>query len=118
MISQEQKPLLLQNDFTVWLEADHPNFIKVRQVLSEFADLVKSPSHIHTYRITALSPWNAAALGKELAEIIDFLNQYSKWGIPKLVHEQILVWMNRYGSLRLLRQEGKLMLVSTQHKLL
>jgi DNA excision repair protein ERCC-3 len=118
MTLQEQKPLLLQNDFTVWLEADHPSFITVRQQLSEFADLVKSPSHIHTYRISALSLWNSAALGKKLEEIIGFLIQYSKWGIPKAVHEQILIWMNHYGCLKLLRQEGKLMLVSTQQNLL
>ncbi|QGQ96958.1 DEAD/DEAH box helicase [Paenibacillus psychroresistens] len=118
MTRQEQKPLLLQNDFTVWLEADHPSFLTVRQQLNEFADLVKSPSHIHTYRISSLSLWNAAALGKRLEEIVAFLSQNSKWGIPKMVHEQIVIWMNRYGCLKLIRQEGKLMLVSAQHKLL
>jgi DNA excision repair protein ERCC-3 len=118
MIHQEQKPLLLQNDFTIWLEADHPSFEMVRQQLTEIADLIKSPSHIHTYRLSALSLWNAAALGKRLEDIIGFLNNNSKWGIPKAVHHQIQVWMNRYGSLKLLRQDGKLILSSDQPNLM
>ncbi|MEX2460913.1 MAG: DNA repair helicase XPB [Paenibacillaceae bacterium] len=118
MIPQQQKPLFLQNDFTVWLEADHPRFEQVRQQLNEFADLLKSPSHIHTYRISAISLWNAMALGKLQADIIGFLNEYSKWGIPKLVYEQIEVWMNRYGSLKMVTENGKLILISTIPKLL
>lgn len=118
MIPQEQKPLFLQNDFTVWLETEHPSFEKIRQDLSEFADLLKSPSHIHTYRISALSLWNAMALGKRMEDIIVFLNQHSKWGIPKLVEAQIQLWMKRYGSLKLLVENGKLILTSSDPKLL
>lgn len=118
MIPQEQKPLFLQNDFTIWLEANHPSFEMIRQQLSEFADLLKSPSHIHTYRISALSLWNAMALGKQMEDIIGFLSQNSKWGIPKLVQAQIQLWMNRYGSLRMQMIKGKLMLVSAEPKLL
>jgi DNA excision repair protein ERCC-3 len=118
MIQQEQKPLMLQNDLTIWLEADHPSFELVRQQLMEFADLVKSPTHMHTYRITALSLWNAAALGKHKQEIIDFLYQYSKWGIPKRVLSHIHEWMDRYGYLKLLTRDGKLVLASAQDNLL
>jgi DNA excision repair protein ERCC-3 len=118
MIRQEQKPLMLQNDLTIWLEADHPSFEIVRQQLIEFAELLKSPTHMHTYRITALSLWNAAALGKPKHEIIDFLYQYSKWGIPKLVLNHIQEWMDRYGYLKLLRRDGKLVLVSARDNLL
>jgi DNA excision repair protein ERCC-3 len=118
MIRQEQKPLMLQNDMTVWLQADHPSFEIVRQQLIEFADLIKSPSHMHTYRITALSLWNAAALGKRKEEIIHFLNQYSKWGIPKQVLLQIQEWIDRYGFLKMLRRDGKLILISSKDNLL
>lgn len=118
MLHMEQKPLLLQNDFTVWLESDHPSFIKVRQELNQFADLIKSPSHIHTYRISALSLWNAAALGITLEAILAFLARNSKWGIPELVNDQIRIWMKRYGCLKLQLLEGRLMLISSQKSLL
>jgi DNA excision repair protein ERCC-3 len=118
MIPQEQKPLFLQNDFTVWLEADHPSFEVVRQRLSTFADLLKSPSHIHTYRISALSLWNAMALGSQMKDVIDFLNQYCKWGIPKVVYAQVQLWMNRYGCLKMFMDHGKLILASAEPKLL
>ena len=39
-------------------------FEDARDCLAGFAELVKSPEHIHTYRISPLSLWNAAAAGQ------------------------------------------------------
>ncbi|MDB5052544.1 MAG: helicase [Bacilli bacterium] len=118
MIDAEKKPLLLQNDFTIWLEANHPDFEAVRQHLNQFADLVKSPSYIHTYKMSALSLWNAAAMGIRLGEILAFLNECSKWGIPSKIRNQIEIWMNRYGCLRLEVCEENLRLHSLQENIL
>ena len=56
-----KKPLIVQSDRTLFLEVDHPQHEEVRDQLLPFAELVKSPEHIHTYRITPISLWNAAA---------------------------------------------------------
>ena len=56
-------PLIVQGDFTVLAEVDSPRFAEARDALARFAELVKSPEHVHTYRITPLSIWNACAAG-------------------------------------------------------
>ncbi len=56
-------PLIIQSDGTFMLETTHPQYAECRDFLGLFAELVKSPEFIHTYRVTPLSIWNAAALG-------------------------------------------------------
>ena len=56
-------PLVVQSDRTLLLEVDHPHYAEARDALAQFAELEKSPEHIHTYRLTPLSLWNAAAGG-------------------------------------------------------
>ena len=73
-----ENPLIVQSDRSIILEADHPRFAEVRDRLMLFAELEKSPEHIHMYRITALSLWNAGASGGDAAEILDFLEGASK----------------------------------------
>ena len=58
-----QNPMIVQGDKTVLLEVDNPNYQAARDVLARFAELEKSPEYIHTYRISPLSLWNAAAAG-------------------------------------------------------
>ena len=58
-----ENPLIVQSDHTVLVEVDGPRFPAARDELSRFAELIKSPEHIHTYRITPLSIWNACAAG-------------------------------------------------------
>jgi DNA excision repair protein ERCC-3 len=62
-IHPTERPLIVQSDRTILLEVDNPLFTEARDTLSLFAELEKSPEHIHTYRITPLSIWNAAAAG-------------------------------------------------------
>ena len=40
-------------------------YAEARDALAPFAELEKSPEHIHTYRLTPLSLWNAAAAGHD-----------------------------------------------------
>jgi len=95
-------PLIVQGDFSVLLEAHHTDFEKVRSGLAIFADLEKSPEHIHTYRITPLSLWNAAATGQTPDEVLTFLLQYIKFPLPSNVSRDIQGYMGRYGLVKLM----------------
>lgn len=96
---------IVQRDFTVLLEKEHPGFVEARGQLTRFAELVKSPASYHTYRITPLSLWNAAASGLTAEDVIDMLQFISRSGIPTKVITDIRMWVTRYGSLVLRRPE-------------
>ena len=75
-------PFIVQSDRTILLEVDHPQHAEARDALAQFAELEKSPEHIHTYRLSPLSLWNAAAGGMSANMILEILTQYSKYDIP------------------------------------
>jgi DNA excision repair protein ERCC-3 len=106
------RPLIVQSDFTLLLEAHHPEFEQVRSVLSRFAELIKSPEPLHIYRITPLSLWNAAYSGMRIEEINSFLGSNAKFGLPFAVQSGIRKYMKRYGLLRLHKVGEELFLVS------
>lgn len=112
------RPILVQNDFTLLVECRHPQFELVRSKLALFADLVKSPEFIHTYRITPMSLWNAATLCLEEHGIIRFLEDYSKNELPQRLRTYIRQSMKRYGLLQLTRDGGRLLLVSEDARLM
>ena len=66
-------PLIVQSDRTILLEVDHPLHAEARDAVAQFAELEKSPEHIHTYRLSPLSLWNAAAGGMTARAIIELL---------------------------------------------
>src|SRR6266446_6233021 len=72
-------PLIVQGDRTVLLEVDNPLHAEARDAIAPFAELEKSPEHIHTYRLTPLSLWNAAAAGMPAAAMVEALSTYSKF---------------------------------------
>ena len=75
-------PLIIQSDHTLLLEVEHPQYVECRDFLVLFAELVKSPEFIHTYKVTPLSLWNAAALEISQQDIFDGLQGFSKYSIP------------------------------------
>src|SRR3974390_2113768 len=75
-------PLIVQGDRSVLVEVDNPRYAEARDALAPFAELEKSPEHIHTYRLTTLSLGNAAAGGMTAAAMIDVLRRYSKFPVP------------------------------------
>src|SRR3954464_14563935 len=75
-------PFIVQSDRSVLVEVDNPKYAEARDALAPFAELEKSPEHIHTYRITPLSLWNAAAAGMTADEIVGVLARYSKFPLP------------------------------------
>ncbi|GAB7053884.1 MULTISPECIES: DNA repair helicase XPB [unclassified Paenibacillus] len=108
----KDRPLVVQSDFSILLESRHPAFDDVRKGLARFADLVKSPENLHTYRMSSLSLWNAAAAGMAAEEIITFLELWSKFGIPASVKQDIRRFVQRYGLVRMERLGEDLLLIS------
>ncbi|HRK36576.1 MAG TPA: DEAD/DEAH box helicase, partial [Candidatus Hydrogenedentes bacterium] len=106
MASNDQKPLIVQSDRSILLETDGPRFEDARDSIAAFAELVKSPEHIHTYRITPLSLWNAAASGMAADEIIDRLKLFSRYEVPENVIVDVRDNVSRYGRLKLFKKEG------------
>lgn len=102
MVYNPTNPIIVQGDFSVLLEAHHSDFETVRSGLAAFADLEKSPEHIHTYRITPLSLWNAAATGQTATEVLEFLLMYVKFPLPNNVCRDIQGYMGRYGLVKLM----------------
>ncbi len=103
-------PLIVQSDKSVLLEVDNPLYEEVRDSLARFAELVKSPEYVHTYRITPLSLWNAAAAGMKPDAVVQALEQYAKYPIPGNIAREILDYMSRYGQLSLLKEGDRLIL--------
>lgn len=117
MAFDPENPLIVQSDRTVLLETANPRFEEARDSLAVFAELVKSPEHIHTYRITPLSLWNAAALGLTAARVKEELDNLGKYPVPDNLIADIDDFMKRYGQLKLIEDDG-LWLVSKDLPLL
>jgi DNA excision repair protein ERCC-3 len=103
MAYHPENPLIVQSDKSVLLEVDNDRYQDARDALARFAELEKSPEHIHTYRITPLSLWNAAASGMRAASIIAALHKYTKYDVPGNVEIDIHDYVSRYGRLKLVR---------------
>jgi DNA excision repair protein ERCC-3 len=95
----ERGPLIVQSDHSLLLEVDHPAYAACRDLLGTFAELVKSPEFIHSYRITPLTLWNAAALDVSLPEIVDGLRRFARYEVPATVLQDLTEWYCAYGKL-------------------
>ena len=115
---QPQNPLIVQSDRTILLETASPRFEEARDRLSVFAELLKSPEHIHTYRISALSLWNAAALGVSPESVKQTLTEMGKYDVPDNISADIDDVMSRYGRLKLVKDGERLFLQTEDHILL
>ena len=112
-------PFIVQSDRTVLVEVDNPKYAEARDALAPFAELEKSPEHIHTYRISNLSLWNAAAAGITAEEMLRVLQRYSKFPLPNNLPVDLIETVNRYGRVKLLRSEdGRLKLLCADRPLL
>jgi DNA excision repair protein ERCC-3 len=111
-------PLIVQGDRTILLEVDNPLHAEARDAIAPFAELEKSPEHIHTYRLTPLSLWNAAAAGMSAEAMAAALEKYSKFPIPSNVPADLREMVSRYGRVRLQRIDGQLRLNTGDRPLL
>ncbi|ACU76930.1 helicase domain protein [Catenulispora acidiphila DSM 44928] len=95
--------LIVQSDKTLLLEIDHPQAEECRRDIAPFAELERSPEHIHTYRVTPLALWNARAAGHDAEQVIDALLRHTRYPVPHSLLVDIADTMDRYGRLRLLQ---------------
>jgi len=101
MVPNEYKPLIVQGDGSLLLDVHDPGFPEARGVISPFAELEKSPEHMHTYRITPLSLWNAASAGLEKDQILQALSRYSRYPVPGNIEYMIADLLSRFGVITL-----------------
>jgi DNA excision repair protein ERCC-3 len=94
-------PLIVQSDKTLLLDIDHAMSTECRRAIAPFAELERSPEHIHTYRLTNLGLWNARAAGHDAEMVIDTLIKYSRYAVPHSILVDVAETMSRYGRLRL-----------------
>ncbi len=113
------KPLIVQSDRTMLLEVNNEHFEECRGIVSRFAELEKSPEYLHTYRITPLSLWNAASSKLGADEIVEALDKFSKYPVPKNVVSEIREQIARYGKVKLVKeQDGTLYIQSNEQNFL
>ncbi|MDD5067238.1 MAG: DEAD/DEAH box helicase, partial [bacterium] len=103
---------------TLLLETDSPVYEGVRDSLAGFAELVKSPEHIHTYKISPLSLWNAASAGLTRKYILAVLTKYSRYEIPENIILDIEDTIGRYGKVKLIKKEEECYLFSEDELLI
>jgi DNA excision repair protein ERCC-3 len=94
-------PLIVQSDKTLLLEVDHERSGECRKAIAPFAELERSPEHMHTYRLTPLGLWNARAAGHDAEQVVATLLSFSRYAVPHALLVDIAETMSRYGRLRL-----------------
>jgi DNA excision repair protein ERCC-3 len=111
-------PLIVQGDRTLLMEVQSPRFAEAREAIAPFAELEKSPEYIHTYRITPLSLWNAAAAGLPADTMVERLRAFAKYPVPQNVIADVYELAGRWGRLRLESHNGELLLIADEQALL
>jgi DNA excision repair protein ERCC-3 len=99
-------PLIVQSDRTLLLDVHAPKAEEARAAVMPFAELEKSPEHIHTFRITPLSLWNAASAGFTPADVAAVLDTYSRYPLPQGILDGFTDTMTRYGKIRLVAADA------------
>jgi len=100
------KALIVQSDRTLLLDVHCEGAEEARQAIMPFAELEKSPEHIHTYRITPLSLWNAASAGLMPQDVVKTLKKFSRYEIPEGITEGFSLLMSRYGKIRMIASDN------------
>jgi len=114
----DSKPLLMQSDGTVLLDEQHPNYDEAVRSLSEWAELIKRPGRFHTYRMTPVTLWNAAAAGWTAATVLARLDELCRYGVPAVWKDKLRAIMQSYGKLRLVQDREKLLLRASDAELM
>jgi DNA excision repair protein ERCC-3 len=96
-------PLIVQSDKTLLLEVEHPQYHEARAAIAPFAELERSPEHVHTYRLTPLGLWNARAAGHDAEQVVDALVRFSRYTVPHALLVDVADTMDRYGRLQLMK---------------
>src|SRR4029453_3198845 len=105
--------LIVQSDRSVLLEVDHPRADAARAAIAPFAELEKSPEHVHTYRLTSPALGNPRAAGLTPEQVSDALRDHSRYPVPPALLADLVETMGRYGRLVLRAGSDGLVLTST-----
>lgn len=97
-----ENPLIVQGDRSLLLDVHTPLAEECRNALIPFAELEKSPEHLHTYRLTPLSLWNAASAGFSADDAAAVLQKYARYDVPQSVIAWIKETASRFGKITLL----------------
>lgn len=100
-MNSQECPLIVQGDASLLLDVHISSFEEARGEISAYAELEKSPEHVHTYRISPISLWNAAASGWSDKQILESMRRWSRYEVPANVVSQIEDVLSRWGKLRL-----------------
>ncbi|MBB6671143.1 DNA repair helicase XPB [Cohnella nanjingensis] len=111
-------PVVVQSDGTLLLDERLPRAEEARALLRALAELRKRPGSLHTYAMTPVTLWNAAASGWTADRVLSGLRALARYGIPSGLEQEVKRLMGRYGQLRLVRRDGELLLESTDPALL
>lgn len=98
---QFDNPLIVQGDRTLLLDVHAPLANECRNELIPFAELERSPEHLHTYRLTPLSLWNATSAGLTPEDAVNVLEKYARYDVPQNISMWIKETAGRFGKLRL-----------------
>lgn len=100
------KPLVVQEDLSLLLEVGHPRAEECRLAIAGFAELERTPEHVHTYRVTPLGLWNARAAGLDAGAVCGVLVRYSRFPVPRELLAEVAEVMERHGRLVLQDEAG------------
>ena len=100
-------PLLFPAADTVLLQLAHDQADACRAELAAFAELEKSPDHLHTYRLTDVGLWNARSAGIGPETAIDVLTRYGSGPVPHAMARVITDAMERFGRITIEGQPGR-----------
>lgn len=118
MVYNPDNPLIVQSDKTILVEVNNKLYEEVRDEVARFAELEKSPEHIHTYKLSSLSLWNACSSGMTAETIINILEKYGKFDLAQNVRRDIEDTVKKFGKIKLIRQGDELLLVSADKYLI
>ena len=107
-----ENALIIQSDRSVLLEVHSPRANAAREAIAPFAELIKSPEHIHTYRLSPLSIWNARAAGVTIERMLQALRDHAKYPMPEAIAQEIATLGQRYG-LTVIERDGDALLLKT-----
>ena len=99
---QFDNPLIIQSDRTILLDVHAPRATECQGALIPFAELERSPEHLHTYRLTPLSLWNATSAGFTPEDAVAVLKEYARYDVPQSIEVWIQETAGRFGKLHLL----------------
>lgn len=114
-IPRGECPLVVQSDGTLLLDVTGPWAAAAQSALASFAHLERSPEYVHTYRVTPLSLWNAAAAGVTVAGMEATLERFSRYPVPELVRKEMREQVRRFGRARLLPWNRELIELRVVH---